>query len=169
MRADPDNYQIGVTMMAKAKAEKNLGRVYEERPRGVRIDAAGREIPDPVPCAPPVGYEAPSSLIEMVRNAVRSEMIRDRAASMGKESFEDADDFEVGDDYDPSSPYENDFDPEIKTLIAEGKKSIAEKKAAAEKKARIKAKKEKARERGSQQKPARQADRQMDLKDRSDV
>lgn len=42
---------------------------------------------------------------------VRSERLAQEAAQAGYESFEEADDFEVGDDYDPSSPYETDFDP----------------------------------------------------------
>lgn len=47
---------------------------------------------------------------------VRSERLAAEAAAAGYESFEEADDFEVGDDFDPSSPYETDFDP---TPVAE--------------------------------------------------
>lgn len=72
----------------------------------------GREKPDGTPVAPPVGYVKQPSLAEQIRNMVRSERLRQEAESAGFESFEDADDFEVGDDYEPSSPYEYEFDPE---------------------------------------------------------
>lgn len=75
------------------------------------LDQFGRETPDPVPMAPPLGYNRQPSLTEKIRAMVRSEHVRLAAMQAGMETFEEADDFEVGDDLDPSTPYEEVFDP----------------------------------------------------------
>lgn len=75
------------------------------------LDEHGRELPDPTPIAPPVGFRRQPSLAEQIRAMVRSERLRQEAEAQGFETFEEADDFEVGDDYDPTSPYEEVFDP----------------------------------------------------------
>lgn len=72
------------------------------------LNARGQEIPDPTPMAPPVGYKKQKSMVDIVRDMVRSEHLRRDIAAQGFETFEDADDFEVGDDYDPKSPHELD-------------------------------------------------------------
>lgn len=77
----------------------------------VKLDARGREVPDPTPMAPPVGYKKQPSMMENIRAMVRSEHLRQAAIQAGYETVEEADDFEVGDDFDPSSPYEHNFDP----------------------------------------------------------
>jgi hypothetical protein len=69
------------------------------------------EVPDPVPMAPPVGYVKQESLTEKIRAMVRGEHLRLAAINAGAETFEESDDFDVGDDVDPSSPYEEVFDP----------------------------------------------------------
>lgn len=77
-----------------------------------RCDDRGAEIIDPVPMAPPVGYRKPAGILDNIRNIVRSEMLREEVARMGKESFEEADDFDVPDEIDdPRTPYEEVFDP----------------------------------------------------------
>lgn len=81
-----------------------------------RLDARGREIPDPTPIAPPLGYIRQPSLAEQMRAMIRSENLRLAALQSGVETFEEADDFDVGDDFDPHSPYENDFDPSAEEL-----------------------------------------------------
>lgn len=87
----------------------------EGRPPGARArddhDAYGRETPDPIPMAPPVGWKETPDMVDQIRMMVRSEHMRLAALSQDKETFEEADDFEVGDDYDPTSPYEDEFDP----------------------------------------------------------
>lgn len=75
------------------------------------LDKEGREVPDPIPMAPPIGYKRQPSLTERIRDMVRSEHLRIAALEAGQETFEEADDFEVGDDFDPNSPYEEVFDP----------------------------------------------------------
>lgn len=82
-----------------------------ERVRDDYLDAKGRELPDPVPMAPPVGYQRQPTLTERIREMVRGEHVRLAALQAGQETFEEADDFEVGDDFDPTSPYEEVFDP----------------------------------------------------------
>jgi len=105
--------------MAKVKTvDEELGRAHQfemVEPRKADgtsdLDKHGHEIPDPTPMAPPVGFMERPSMVDIIRNMVRSEALRQAAEQSGSETFEDADDFEVGDDYDPSSPYEDQFDP----------------------------------------------------------
>lgn len=66
---------------------------------------------DTRPVARPVGWRAPEPLAEMVRRLVRTELSQ-QAAQLGAETFEEADDFDVGDDYDPVSPWELSVDQE---------------------------------------------------------
>ncbi len=77
------------------------------------LDRYGRETPDPTPLAPPIGHNPQPSLTQQIRDMVRSERLARDLEASGVETFEDADDFDVGDDYDPSSPYEEDFDPPV--------------------------------------------------------
>lgn len=80
--------------------------------KGRRLDAQGREIPDPRPLAPPLGYIEQPPLHELIRQMIRSEQLRAEAEQAGAGSFEEEDDFDVeDDDYDPSSPWEENFDP----------------------------------------------------------
>lgn len=98
-----------------------------QRIRDVFIDELGREVPDPRPMAPPVGYKKQPSIFELVREATAREVAL-YAANREPESFEEADDFEIDDDYDPHSPWENDFDPpwsEVRKAIAEDRAAKA--------------------------------------------
>lgn len=83
------------------------------------LTASGAEVLDPTPMEPPLGYMKQPSLSDQIRMMVLSEKLRDAAAAAGAETFEEADDFEVGDDFDPSSPWENEFDPDFKEIRAE--------------------------------------------------
>lgn len=75
------------------------------------------EYPDPVPTAPPVGYEPPGlSIMDQVRNMVRSENLRAHALAEGFDTFEEEQDFDVPDDEDvePTSEWEGvDLPPEL--------------------------------------------------------
>ena len=85
----------------------------EETPMYGSLDERGWEIPDPTPVEIPAGFSRPESLEAMVQRMVRTR-VSDIAAEEGFETFEEADDFEVDEeDYvnDPSTPYEEDFDP----------------------------------------------------------
>lgn len=92
------------------------------------LDEDGREHPDPVPVAPPIGHNPQPSLAEKIRAMVQSEHLRLAAEQAGMETFDEADDFEVDedDDFDPSSPWENEFDQPVSEL----RKREAEEKAA---------------------------------------
>lgn len=72
-------------------------------------DTDGREIPDPVPIAPPIGWFKQPSMFDQVRDMVRSEHLRLYAEAQGAESFEEANDFEVEDEMFPTSPHEGEF------------------------------------------------------------
>lgn len=76
-------------------------------------DKAGREIPDPTPMAPPLGYVKQPSMVEHIREMIRGENLRKEALNADMETFEEADDFDVGDDTDPISgyEYEENFEP----------------------------------------------------------
>lgn len=77
------------------------------------LDSHGREQPDPTPMAPPIGYNRQPSLAERIRAMVVSEKLKQEAIEAGFETFEESDDFDVGDDYDPTSPYEEVFEPPL--------------------------------------------------------
>lgn len=77
------------------------------------IGSDGKEYPDPVPMAPPVGYSAPPDLMTMIRSMIKSEEIRRKLDEDGFETFEEADDFDIEDDpLDPMTAYEKIFYPE---------------------------------------------------------
>lgn len=78
----------------------------------------GEEIPDPRPAAIDTGLKKPPTLQETIRRLVRDESFKAALDAGGMETFEEADDFDVGDDFDPASPYEEDFDPNVKFIGA---------------------------------------------------
>lgn len=74
----------------------------------------GSEIVSDVPMEPPLGYQRQPTMVEHIRNMVRSEQLRQEAEAAGAETFDEADDFDVGDgETGPRSPYEVEefFDP----------------------------------------------------------
>lgn len=105
--------------MVKYNAE--TGELFNAK--GKPLTDGGAEIPDSTPLAPPVGYEKRDTIAEQVRRMVQSQLLARDLAAAGAETFEDADDFDVGDDYDPTSPYEVNFDP---TTLEELKRRRAE-------------------------------------------
>lgn len=79
--------------------------------KGLTADGSSLDAPEMgVPMAPPVGYVRQPSIAERIRDMVRSEHLRIAAEAAGQETFEEADDFEVGEDFDPHSPFEENFD-----------------------------------------------------------
>lgn len=69
----------------------------------------GDEIPDPTPLAIPAHVK----FIERdhIRDIIRQELSR-HAQQEDFETWEESDDFDCDDDYDPTSPYEEQFDPD---------------------------------------------------------
>lgn len=94
-----------------AGTETEPGRV--KRPAHTNLYRDGREYPDPTPVAPPIGFIKQPTMAETMRAMIQSQELRRAAAESGQETFEEADDFNVGDDYDPTSPYEEQFEPLI--------------------------------------------------------
>lgn len=94
--------------------------------RGQTMD--GKEIPDDTPMAPPIGFIKTPSLAERIRDMVRSEHLRLAAESVGAETFEEADDFNIDDDPFPGSEYEFDdnFDPPASDRIDRGSPPLGE-------------------------------------------
>jgi len=89
--------------------------VREPSKQDIYLDWQGYEKPSGIPVAPPVGYVQQPSLSERIREMVRGHNLAEEVRAAGFETFEEADDFDVGDDYEPSSPYEEvfegDYDP----------------------------------------------------------
>lgn len=101
--------------------DKKTGEVInEEHSRGLAsLNARGEEILDDTPLALPIGFKRPQSLQERMRYLLRNELIQRDLDAAGIETFEEADDFEVG-EQDPleGTPYEDHFEPEIPGLAA---------------------------------------------------
>lgn len=66
------------------------------------------EYPDPTPMAPPIGYKKVPSIWEQQKALIRAARLEEHEAGM--ETFEEADDFDVDDDFEPSTPFEAGFD-----------------------------------------------------------
>lgn len=75
-----------------------------------RLDENGHEVPDQEPVHIPAGFRRPESLAEQVQRLVRGAISR-QAELAGHESFEEAEDFDVDDESEPTTPYETFFDP----------------------------------------------------------
>jgi len=64
----------------------------------------GREVVNPLPIAPPIGYNPTPSMFDVIRAQIhRAKMLEDDAVA---ETPEDADDFDMDDEWEPSSVYE---------------------------------------------------------------
>lgn len=75
-----------------------------------KLNADGHELLSDKPIALPMGFKKPETLAEQVRRLVRHEQFAQALGGPDSETFEEADDFDVGDDYDPTSPFEQVFD-----------------------------------------------------------
>lgn len=77
------------------------------------LDEKGREIPDPSPVSVPAGFKVPESLEQRIARLIRKDL-SEQADQQGMETFEEAEDFDIDDDmFDPQSPYEEVFDPQL--------------------------------------------------------
>lgn len=80
-------------------------------PRLKFLDDNGHEIPDPQPVEIPARFKRPETLAEQIRRVTQGALSL-QAKEQGFETFEEAEDFEIDDDsFDPTSPYEEIFDP----------------------------------------------------------
>lgn len=90
-------------LLEKAKEFWDKGRSF--------IAPDGSEVPDPRPVEMPIGFERPESIQDMIRRLVTDPALRAGLTANELETFDEADDFEVDDDF-PQSPHEDQFDPE---------------------------------------------------------
>lgn len=81
--------------------------VSNDDPDRVRIDDKGREVLDTTPVTLPVRFRRGENISDQVQRLVAMELSK-RAAAEGYETFDEANDFDVGDDYDPRSEHEID-------------------------------------------------------------
>lgn len=101
--------------MAKKKLEEYDAIEDDgEKKAPERHNEYGEEVLDPVPLQPPLGYKRSPTLSEQILQQVRHAKLEEAANVL--ETDEDADDFNVGDDYEPLSKYENDHIPSVKEL-----------------------------------------------------
>lgn len=75
-----------------------------------KYDDNGRELMDSTPVAATLRV-APVSEYQRLRAMIQNEM-SEAAAGRGFETMAEAEDFDVGDDYDPTTPFEEQFDPD---------------------------------------------------------
>lgn len=92
--------------------------VFKTTDRLNRFDDRGREILNPTPMQPPLGYKKTLSLAEQIRQQVR---IQKALEDMEPETEDEADDFEIEDDPAPESRWENDMVPSLKTIKERGR------------------------------------------------
>lgn len=80
----------------------------------MKFNERGEELPDPTPVEVPAGFKKPESLTEQIRRLIRTEFSKEAVAE-GKESWEDANDFDVPEEDAEMHPteYEVEMQPEI--------------------------------------------------------
>jgi len=88
-----------------------LDDVYKTTDKRNRFDENGHEVLNPTPMQPPLGYRPQLSLAEQIRQQVRQLKSLDDTEP---ETEDEADDFEIEDDPQPQSRWENDMIPSIK-------------------------------------------------------
>lgn len=81
----------------------------------MRFDERGREILDPTPVDFPLNFKRPMTIQEQIRTFIRQELSQ-TAAAQGEETFEEADDFDVDDDFDPTSPWELNYEQQASPI-----------------------------------------------------
>lgn len=77
------------------------------------------EKPDNTPVAIPLRFTRPETIAQQVQRLVVTQFSQ-MAQAQGFESFEEADDFDIGDDYDPTSPYEQNFEVQTYDVRQDG-------------------------------------------------
>lgn len=89
--------------MSRRQQLEAIEAAIAAHPKGKPLNDRGELVPDPRPMAPPIGYKKQPSMVDIIREQIRLAGLE--AANAGFETFEEADDYDVGDE-DPRSPYE---------------------------------------------------------------
>lgn len=74
------------------------------------------EHPDPQPLAIPARMKVPERLADQIKRLVKAS-IDDYARATGQETFDESEDFDVPDELDPNSPYEEFHDPVLNRMV----------------------------------------------------
>lgn len=111
-------------MSSRKNRLEQIEQAMAAHPKGLPLNEQGQLVPDPTPMAPPIGYRPQPSMIDIVRQQVLA--VSQEAARAGFESEEEADDFNVGDDYTPSSPYELDEQSEVPVRVLKARADAAQ-------------------------------------------
>lgn len=90
-----------------SKRKTRMIDTSNDEAKKARIDDSGREVLDNTPVTLPVRFLRGENIADRVRSLVEKELSR-RAEHAGYETIDDANDFDVGDDYDPRSEHEVD-------------------------------------------------------------
>lgn len=106
---------MGKEKSGKDELKRQSIDVYRTTDKNNRHTEDGKEILNPTPMQPPLGYKPQLSLMEQIRREVRSLKALD---NMEPETEEEADDFEIDDDPPIPSRWENDLIPSIKETRA---------------------------------------------------
>lgn len=106
--------------MARRKVKVEMAAADEGLKKSpLRHDKNGHEMLDPTPMQPPLGYKRTPTLSEQIAQQVRQMKMEIALGDSDiEETEEEADDFEVGDDFEPLSAYENDHIPPIAVMKA---------------------------------------------------
>lgn len=86
----------------------------KKTPKTIRQDKYGHETLDPTPMALPLDHEIPESIEDKIKRLIASERFQQSMEAQGYETFDEADDFDVGDDFEaePNSQWELSADQE---------------------------------------------------------
>lgn len=91
--------------------------VVKETFKSIKAKLKGYEDIDPTPIELPIHMTLPPTLQQQMAAMIRSQEFAQAIAARGFETAEEADDFDVGDDYDPSSPHELHWDPDVQAEV----------------------------------------------------
>lgn len=79
---------------------------------GRRLNESGAEVPDPEPVGLPLGYKHPPTLEDRIKAMIQVTLSR-QAAEAGAETFEEANDFDVGEEDNDPLTGKQFLDPEV--------------------------------------------------------
>lgn len=119
-----DAIRKGVQVFRRRSKQIDLEE-YIERQKARGFEGA-KQVVDSTPMAPPIGYKPTPSMVDIIRQMVRSERLAQAAQESGYETFEESEDFDIGDEpEDLRSGFENDFDPPLEELLKAGREALA--------------------------------------------
>lgn len=90
----------------------------------LKARARYKEVVDERPMAMPVQFRAPPTLQEQVQALMRSEQLKAWANHNGFDTLEEAEDFDIGDGDDWSSPYELEYDEVVGREVTKQEKRM---------------------------------------------